>query len=277
MGEGEAARRVIDRLWLWGHVASAYNDYRWLKDNGWKSTIEPVDACDYMGLQNMIFIHWNADSKPTPPYDDYFIPFKKLDKVIWSITGADGSTSPKLREHVDQLAQKNPNIVGFVMDDFFKSTDEPADSPLPYPAAMTPEEVREYGKRKIRDKALPITLGIYTRELTPRAEEHLRAAGQAVMFTWKPEDINILEENLEKLEKLMGGGKILLNCYVYDFDISKPMPVALMEKQCTLGLRWLKQGRIAGMVFLGSPVVDLKLEAVEWTRKWIAEVSHEPL
>ena len=61
------------------------------------------------------------------------------------------------------------------------------------------------------------------------------------------------------------------------FEISKPMPVELMEKQCSLGLSCLKQERIEGMVFLGSPVVDLKLEAVEWTRKWIAEVGNEPL
>ena len=32
-------------------------------------------------------------------------------------------------------------------------------------------------------------------------------------------------------------------------------------------------GAIEGMVFLGSPICDLDLEAVEWTRRWINQVQ----
>jgi hypothetical protein len=31
-----------------------------------------------------------------------------------------------------------------------------------------------------------------------------------------------------------------------------------------------------GDVFLGTPMVDLDLEAVEWTREWVAKVKDEP-
>jgi hypothetical protein len=64
---------------------------------------------------------------------------------------------------------------------------------------------------------------------------------------------------------------------MWDYGEKRPMPVELMEKQCTLGLEWLHQGRIEGLVFLASCICDLELEAVEWTRQWIARVADERL
>jgi hypothetical protein len=48
-----------------------------------------------------------------------------------------------------------------------------------------------------------------------------------------------------------------------------------MEQQCELGRRWLQAGEIEGIVFLGSNIMDKGLEAVEWTRRWIAEHGEE--
>ena len=47
------------------------------------------------------------------------------------------------------------------------------------------------------------------------------------------------------------------------------------QEQCELGLEWLKQGRIDGMIFLASCICDLDLETVEWTRKWIQKVGDQ--
>jgi hypothetical protein len=55
------------------------------------------------------------------------------------------------------------------------------------------------------------------------------------------------------------------------------MAVEMMRHQCELGLRWLREGQIEGMIFLASCICDLELEAVEWTRSWIARVGAEPL
>jgi hypothetical protein len=55
------------------------------------------------------------------------------------------------------------------------------------------------------------------------------------------------------------------------------MPLDLMQLQAETGLRWLREGRVAGLILLGSCICDLEVEAVEWTRKWIAEVSSTPL
>ncbi len=36
-------------------------------------------------------------------------------------------------------------------------------------------------------------------------------------------------------------------------------------------------GRIDGMIFLGSPIIDLPFPAIAWTRDWIARVGDQPL
>jgi hypothetical protein len=60
---------------------------------------------------------------------------------------------------------------------------------------------------------------------------------------------------------------------MWDYGAKQPMPVETMKRQCETGLRWLKAGRIDGMIFLASCICDLDLPAVEWTREWIAKAG----
>ena len=42
-------------------------------------------------------------------------------------------------------------------------------------------------------------------------------------------------------------------------------------------MKWLRQGRIEGMIFLAAGLCDLNLEAVNWSRSWIAQVGDQPI
>lgn len=75
----------------------------------------------------------------------------------------------------------------------------------------------------------------------------------------------------------MPGKRLRLGCYMWDFGSKKPMPLELMKHQCDLGLKWLKAGRIEGMIFLATNVCDLPLESVEWTREWIGRAGDQLL
>jgi hypothetical protein len=90
-------------------------------------------------------------------------------------------------------------------------------------------------------------------------------------WTWRAKDIDSLEQNMERFERLVPSARKLLGCYMWDYGTQKPVPLPLMEKQCRLGLEWLNAGRIDGMIFLASCICDLGLEAVEWTKNWIRE------
>ena len=88
-------------------------------------------------------------------------------------------------------------------------------------------------------------------------------------WTWKGEQLAQLEHNLPRVQELAPGKRIMLGCYLWDYGAGKPMPLELMQHQCRLGLQWIKEGKVQGMVFLASCICDLGLEAVEWTRDWI--------
>ncbi len=407
--------RVRDRLWLWTHPAGVYNE-PYLADLPKKtSTIEPVDAVRYMGLSNAYFIRYK--DVPPLPFETYFAPFKQLERVTWSLTGASGVTSVKEREHVIELATKNKNIVNFIMDDFFHPTchlplnwlvekdvefpvsltfrpdrptvadqlrlvqtewyskdyrskmfavdvstdgdsfrqvysgqlpNEPAgtmdvrlpDEPLvalririlsshdapnsagscglhrielrhrgqrvvtdqwkavasseylhhsarnlvadpasvPMPASLTPEQLRDLRKRLvIGGRRIPLHVVLYSHQIQPRAAHHLRHVDAITLWTWAPGLLKDLEHTITRLEELDLDKEIILGCYMYDFNEKQPLPVDLVRHQTELGYRWLREGRIEGMIFLATCICDLDIEAVEWTRGWIAEVGGEEL
>jgi hypothetical protein len=64
---------------------------------------------------------------------------------------------------------------------------------------------------------------------------------------------------------------------MWDYGGKKPMPLNQLQDHYAVCLDWLQQGRIHGMIFLASCICDLELEAVEWTREWIAKIGDQPI
>ena len=377
-----------------------------------------------MGLKNMIFVRY--DGKPAAPFDVYYTPFRALDRVYWSLVAAGGGTSQAERDAAFSLAERNENVAGFILDDFFHEPSEgnaadslppdpqiwlaanqakfpvvltvrpqqpslcdalelvqtdwrtgdyrakdvavelsgdgktwqqvaqaamvnqpgavlrlplpqsrftavrlrflsthdqvgamsvglsqlrfsmagqqavvsgwkasssstypgydpnallaPADSSdRPFRASLSPEDLRALRRRPLRGGKLPVMAVIYTRQVKPRARAHIAEVDQLCLWTWRPDDLKHLEANFAALEKIAPGKQLFLGCYMYDFHACKPMPVALMQRQVELGYQWLRTGRIAGIIFLATPIVDFDLEAVEWTRQWIRARGDEVL
>src|SRR5439155_21787902 len=106
---------------------------------------------------------------------------------------------------------------------------------------------------------------------------YLECLDLASLWTWDSDKLKGLEGNLERLGHVAPRCAKVLGCYLWDYGKKQPMPLALMQHQCGLGLEWLQRGRIEGMIFLASCLCDLELEAVEWTRDWIAKVGDQRL
>ncbi len=147
------------------------------------------------------------------------------------------------------------------------------------PAALSVEQVRTIRQQLANVKGRRLDLGVtlYTYQLEPRIRSHLELCDVVSLWTWNFEDLRALADNFEKLRALAPGKRILLGCYMWGFGSGKPIPLDLMRHQCELGLQWLKQGKIEGMIFLATNICDLGLEAVEWTRQWIAQVGDQSL
>ena len=255
---------VRDRLWMWGHAAGSH-------DTGWgisrTSRMTPLEGAAYLGVPNLVLIRYQ--DVPAMPFDQYAIPFRALDRVYWSVTGASGATSKEERDHVFGLAERFPNIVGLFLDDFFTQRGDPD------PAVMSLDEVRSLKRRMVlADRDLRLGVTFYDHDLDrPELIPHLDLCDDVGLFTWEAHRLRNLETNLATLERISPSSTKFLNLYLYDYGCKQPMPLDLMQLQAEIGLRWLREGRVGGLILLASCICDLEFEAVEWTRKWIAEVG----
>ncbi|MCL5096111.1 MAG: discoidin domain-containing protein [Candidatus Omnitrophica bacterium] len=146
-------------------------------------------------------------------------------------------------------------------------------------AALSVQQLREIREElnHVNGRRLDLGVTLYTNQLEPSILSHLEFCDVVSLWTWNFEDLKDLESNFEKLKEMVPNKRILLGCYMWGFGSGKPVPLDLMRKQCELGLKWLKEGRIWGMIFLATNICDLGLEAVEWSRQWIAQVGDHPL
>lgn len=265
---------VRDRMWVWAHPAGAF-------DNAWglpgNSSMTPVEGARWLGVPNIIFVH--SGGKPKPPLDDLAASFRNVNRLMWSVAGAGGTTSAAERDHVFAVAAKMPNLSGVFLDDFFHLDRGKVPPPemKELPASLSVEELRQLRKRLVLDgRTLDLGVTLYTHQLDPRIVRHLEYCDIVSLWAGEADELSHLEEDFATLQRLMPGKRVLLGLYMWDFGKSKPMPLEQMKKQCGLALKWLREGRIEGMIFLATNICDLKLEAVEWTRAWIAEVGGQP-
>lgn len=262
---------VRDRLWIWCHQEGSNNGQYGLPG---ESRMTPAEAAFYMGVPNLLMVVYQG--QPEPPFDKLAISFRPLKRVVWSIVGDSSSKrndkATDLAEVVS-LAGKFPNISGAIMDDFFHPKDASGSI-----SRYSAEDIASF-RNRLHSAAHKVDLWVvlYSHDLDLPAQKHLANCDVVTFWTWNAKDLRELPANFERMERVAGDRRKVLGCYMWDFGTGKPMPLELMKLQCENGLKWLKEGRIDGMIFLSSVICDLDLEAVEWTRKWIAEVGDQQL
>ena len=98
------------------------------------------------------------------------------------------------------------------------------------------------------------------------------------LWTWNANELPKLEESLAALEALAPKKRrIALGMYMWDFPNKRPVPLELMQHQCELGLKWLKEGRVQELVFLANTVLDIGTPSGKFSREWIAKVGAQPI
>lgn len=261
--------RVRDRLWIWGQEAGCHTAAEWGVPE--PSRMTPAEGAFYMGIPNVLIVGYG--DKPAPPFHQYAMPLKPLKRVVWSVVGAGGVTDAAERTEVLKLAEELPNMTGVMMDDFFH--DEPREKGY---GALTLDELRDMRSQlTVSGRKLDLWVVIYDRQLGLPLREYLELCDTVTLWFWRAAELKHLEQSLEALEKLAPSCKKVLGCYMFDYGEKRPMPLDLLEHECETGLKWLREGRIEGMIFLATCICDLDLEAVEWSRRWIAKVGDQKL
>jgi hypothetical protein len=270
------AGTVRDRLWVFCNPVNA--DYGIVRG---RSVMSPLENAVYLGVPNIIMANQYPSAgeegwyKPwTPPFEQYAFPLKLMKRVAWSIVGASGVTSDSERQQVLDMARHTPNIVGVYMDDFFRDKGSEA--------SLTLDQLRNLQQQLKRPgKKLDLYVTLYTRQLNLPIADYLKLIDVVTLWTWETAELANLDTNLTRLEKLAPKSRKLLGCFTAANDPNAtpawtPLPVSAMQRQCELGLRWLRDGRIEGIIIYGN-FMDLNWEAQDWTREWIQKVGDTPL
>ena len=109
------------------------------------------------------------------------------------------------------------------------------------------------------------------RDLGQGIKLHLDCCDVVSFWTWFAANLVSLEDNFRKYREIVPDKPTLLGIYMWDFGNMKPITMDLMKLQLAFALKKFKQGQIDGMIFHCTPLCGLGLEAVEYSKKWIAE------
>lgn len=270
-GRGCEAKKgtVRDRLWLFAGPANA--DYPYHQQ---RSLMTPAEGAFYLDVPNIIMIQNHTKwGEFVPPLSQYAIALRPLKRVVWSLVGSSGYTTPEYRTEVIEMAKHTPNFTGFYLDDFFFTGKKQEREGRQ--AALTLDQLRAI-RRQARGpgRKLDIWVTYYTGLLNLPLDPYLKLLDVITLWTWRSEDLKHLESNFKKTDQLPGNLRRTLGCYFFDFTKREPLTVAQMKLQCEAGLEWLRQGKIEGIVFLSNSEEDLGFESVEWTRRWIRKVGN---
>jgi hypothetical protein len=259
---------VRDRLWIF--TCAANSDHPHI---GRRSLMTPVEGAFYLGVPNIIVVQSSPTEAPfgrlEPPFAQYTVAMQPLERIVWSIVGSGGFHDARETEEVMELARTTPRLAGIMLDDFFTGPQAAG------PARLTLKELGVIRDRlkQIRGN-LDILVTLYVDQLGASIGDYLGLVDVVTLWTGDPRKLVDLEQNLRKAEALAPGTRRMLGCYLVDYGRRQGTPVPLMQHQCETGLRWLREGRIDGMIFLGNTIMDLGFDSVAWTRDWIGRVGN---
>lgn len=260
-----------DKFWIFG--VRAHQDDGWLGTN-WESRreyqlrasrITPVEAAHMLDVPNMFLI--TCDGIPVPFSEEaygYAESFCRMEKVYWGASGAGGFRIGNEQDFICKLADEYPNICGAFLDDFFGKKDAP----------QIIKEIRDGLDKASRHLEIYSTWYPLSEAKEQTAELIDKYVDGLTIWTWNSDDLVHLEEGFEKIEKQFPNKKKLLGIYMFDFPNGRPLTEEQMEHQCELGLKWLKEGRLDGMIFEANSVMGVRLKSEKWLRQWVEKVKY---
>lgn len=270
MTQTPAAKRGTVRDHLWVFAVPPNTDFDRFKR---RSVMTPLESTFYFGVPNIIMVQASTSESKygrfEPPFDQYAVALEPLKRIVWSVVGSGGFSAEGETREVLELAGKTRNFVGVMLDDFFGS-------PKNWKSAMwTVKELADFRRRlQQTGKKLDIFVTLYTSQMALPLQDYLDFIDVITLWTG---DMANLETHLEKAEKLAPNLRKMAGIYVADYGTGRSRPVEEIKLQCETSLRWLRAGRIEGIIFLGNTAMDFDFDSVEWARAWIKQVADTEL
>ncbi len=272
---------IRDCLWMWGHEPESINHTPNLPKGG---VVGMVDAIRWMGIPNVCAIN-HGDVVEIPYSDEYIYQFKDVKNVAWSImSGPEWApqydkvrkySHDKLIEAGIELLDKMPNLNEFYLDDFFAGDGIDEATGLSN-AHMSIERLKKLRATIQTLKRQPkLTVVLYTSQINPGMIEYINCFDKVSLWTWMSEDLSDLEENFRKYREWIPDKPTLLGIYMWDFGNLKTISLEMMKQQLDFAYKKLIAGEVEGLIFHCTPLCGVDLEAVHYSKQWIAEHGDE--
>jgi hypothetical protein len=304
---------VRDRLWLFGVPADGPRLF--YEGAGYRggSRITPAEGAHWLGVPNLMFITqpWNQPPamarekawKTVTTKEQYAISFQSLKRVQWAAVGSGGLGGLAEVPDIVTLAKDYPNITSIYLDDFVtRPYTKRADGTTVGTPAMTEAQLKSMRTQLGKvGRPMEVWTTIYTHEFDrkhrdfkdcePPLADQMKHFDVVVLWTAKSADLRDLEKNLALLEAIKPKNcRIALGIYLWgywdkdpakaddkSYVMGQPVPLDLMEHQCGLGLKWLKEGRVSDLVILGLAGIDQGIPSARWMRDWIKKHGDQNL
>jgi len=265
---------VRDKLWLFASRAHD-DDIFFLKGNErpkarW-SRITPAEGAFMLGVPNLIMVE--SDGEPCPYTADAFGYLEsccRIKKLMWSVTGSAGYRNGDEEEFIRDMAKEYPNIVGAYFDDFtgnYRTKGEYEENEIRDMFAKVRNTI-DQSCRQMESwiTAYPSVATKYPKDMYDNID------GLIIWSTYREIDGSV-EKNLKLFEEFLPEKRKMFGIYIYDYANGVATSDELMDYQCEAALKWLKEGRIEGIVFLTNCTMGIGLSSEYWLRKWIDKVG----
>lgn len=271
LGEFVTHTPLVDRLWMWGHNAGSHHHPVNVYNLPGENLMGPAEACDYLGINKCCRVAL-GEHGPFPPFDEEAAKLRDLKEVVWSAIGDasskqhDGNKSDL--DEILRIAAHYDNITGAILDDFFI-----APTPDGRVARHSVESIQDMRNKLHGFSKRPLDLWLvwYAHQLNYDLTDYIKLFDVLTFWEWKGSNLEHLDRNIDAFIDKTPGKRRIIGCYLWNYGEKMPMTVDQMEHQLEVCRRRIKRREIEGIVFCANTVVDIGLESVAFTRKWIAK------
>ena len=267
--------KVKDKFWIF--TSRAHDDDIYLarckeKTMNW-SRITPAEGAFMLGVPTAMMIV--SDGQPVSYSAEAYgtmESFCRMKNVLWSVKGSGAFRIGNEEQFICDLAEKYPNVSGAYLDDMFGWDEDGSNEEL---YANELKEIRERLDKACRPMEIWATC--YIKDVQKYSAKMYDPIDVVTIWNMDTSKIDNLEEEFEMYETLLPNKKKALGIYMFDYPTGSSVTLERMEKQCETGLKWLREGKIEGMVFLTNCTMGIGLPSEKWLRDWIDKVGDEEL
>ena len=258
--------KLKDKLWNWGHLEGSHNE---IVKEGLKMT--PEQFSEVYGIDRAFIVSYGGNIKP--PFEPYAKRFSVLKEVKWSVLGDSSTPLPEDRlgytEEILKCIGAGSNITGGVVDDFFSE-----ERMKRFPPAVLKDI-----KTTLNSNGLDFWCVLYNYQLGLELDDYLDCFDGVTFWLWGCENIENLENLIERFYSLIKNKKNMLGIYLWDYKGigEQPMDSRLFEIQLGRYFDLLREKRTDGVIFCSSTVGDAGLETTEILKNYIEKFGDEEI